>query len=138
VRIAKQVGAGSGEHQHADSAKTGYGQGQAQFWARTQHLPQQPGDDDQQQETGFSSKGSSRDRDRGRKTGETYSAFFGGQMPDRRAETTARCMNRSGSGFIVDPKGYIINNYHVIEKADKIYVKLSTDPDNQDLGRPRA
>ena len=41
-----------------------------------------------------------------------------------------------GSGFIVDPKGYIITNNHVVEKADKIYVKLSTDPDTQDLGRP--
>jgi serine protease Do len=41
-----------------------------------------------------------------------------------------------GSGFIVDPKGYIITNNHVIEKADKIYVKLSTDPNNQDPGRP--
>ena len=41
-----------------------------------------------------------------------------------------------GSGFIVDPKGYIITNNHVVEKADKIYVKLSTDPDSQDLGRP--
>ena len=41
-----------------------------------------------------------------------------------------------GSGFIVDSKGYIITNNHVIDKADKIYVKLSTDPDSQDLGRP--
>ena len=41
-----------------------------------------------------------------------------------------------GSGFIVDSKGYIITNNHVIDKADKIYVKLSTDPDTQDLGRP--
>ena len=41
-----------------------------------------------------------------------------------------------GSGFIVDSKGYIITNDHVIDKADKIYVKLSTDPDSQDLGRP--
>jgi serine protease Do len=41
-----------------------------------------------------------------------------------------------GSGFIVDAKGYIITNDHVIDKADKIYVKLSTDPDTQDLGRP--
>jgi serine protease Do len=41
-----------------------------------------------------------------------------------------------GSGFIVDPKGYIITNEHVIDKADKIYVKLSTDPDTTDLGRP--
>jgi len=32
-----------------------------------------------------------------------------------------------GSGFIVDSKGYIITNDHVIDKADKIYVKLSTD-----------
>ena len=41
-----------------------------------------------------------------------------------------------GSGFIVDAKGYIITNNHVVDKADKIYVKLSTDPDTQDLGRP--
>jgi serine protease Do len=41
-----------------------------------------------------------------------------------------------GSGFLVDPKGYIITNNHVVDKADKIYVKLSTDPDTQDLGRP--
>ena len=41
-----------------------------------------------------------------------------------------------GSGFLVDPKGYIITNNHVVDKADKIYVKLSTDPDNQDFGRP--
>ena len=41
-----------------------------------------------------------------------------------------------GSGFIVDPKGYIITNNHVVEKADKIYVKLASDPENQDFGRP--
>ncbi len=33
-----------------------------------------------------------------------------------------------GSGFIVDSRGYIITNYHVVEKADKIWVKLTTDP----------
>ena len=32
-----------------------------------------------------------------------------------------------GSGFIVDPRGYILTNNHVIDKADKIYVKLTTD-----------
>ena len=42
-----------------------------------------------------------------------------------------------GSGFIVDSRGYIITNNHVVDKADKIYVKLSTDPDNPtDHGRP--
>ena len=35
-----------------------------------------------------------------------------------------------GSGFIVDPRGYIITNNHVIDKADKIYVKLASDPDD--------
>lgn len=42
-----------------------------------------------------------------------------------------------GSGFIVDGKGYIITNNHVVDKADKIFVKLSTDPENpSDPGRP--
>ena len=41
-----------------------------------------------------------------------------------------------GSGFIVDSRGYIITNNHVVDKADKIYVKLSTDPENDgDHGR---
>src|SRR2546426_627595 len=29
-----------------------------------------------------------------------------------------------GSGVIVDPKGYILTNYHVVEKADRIRVKM--------------
>jgi serine protease Do len=44
-----------------------------------------------------------------------------------------------GSGFIVDPRGYIITNNHVVDGADHIYVKLSTDPQNDtpgDEGRP--
>jgi serine protease Do len=42
-----------------------------------------------------------------------------------------------GSGFIVDARGYIVTNNHVVDKADKIFVKLSTDPDNPtDHGRP--
>ena len=56
------------------------------------------------------------------------------RRPDSRrpmtATTAAGVQESLGSGFIVDPKGYIITNNHVIDKADKIYVKLSTDPDN--------
>src|SRR5438105_3902431 len=33
-----------------------------------------------------------------------------------------------GSGVIVDPKGYIVTNRHVIEKADRIRVQLKDDP----------
>ncbi len=66
-----------------------------------------------------------------------FNHFFGGQAPDQGGGDDGGSVQESlGSGFIVDAKGYIITNNHVIEKADKIYVKLSTDPDTQDLGRP--
>jgi serine protease Do len=67
-----------------------------------------------------------------------FSWFFGGQipgMPDQ-GDNGGGVQESLGSGFIVDPKGYIITNDHVVDKADKIYVKLSTDPDTEDLGRP--
>ena len=35
---------------------------------------------------------------------------------------------QSGTGFIVDRNGYIITNNHVVEKMDKIKVKLHGDP----------
>ena len=66
-----------------------------------------------------------------------FNRFFGGQVPGGPDEgDNGQVQESLGSGFIVDPKGYIITNNHVIDKADKIYVKLSTDPDTQDLGRP--
>jgi serine protease Do len=36
-----------------------------------------------------------------------------------------------GSGFIIHPDGYVITNAHVIEKADKIKVKLDDDKYNK-------
>ena len=63
-----------------------------------------------------------------------FNRFFGGQVPGEGEDGGAE-RDSLGSGFIVDPKGYIITNNHVVEKADEIYVKLSTDPDNTDLGR---
>ena len=60
--------------------------------------------------------------------------FFGGGGGGQPDMSTRRAL---GSGFIVDPRGYIITNNHVIDKADHIYVKLSTDPeDSLDEGRP--
>jgi serine protease Do len=63
-----------------------------------------------------------------------FNHFFGGQPGGGQEETgPSRAL---GSGFIVDPRGYIITNNHVIDKADRIYVKLSTDSeDSTDPGR---
>jgi len=65
-----------------------------------------------------------------------FNRFFGGQGGqggqggDDDAEGMPGQERRAlGSGFIVDPRGYIITNNHVVDKADRIFVKLSTDPD---------
>jgi serine protease Do len=68
-----------------------------------------------------------------------FNRFFGGQGGDGDDSDSGGGGVRQalGSGFIVDSRGYIITNNHVVDKADKIYVKLSTDPDNpSDKGRP--
>ena len=66
-------------------------------------------------------------------TQDFFNRFFGGQGGD--GDDGAAGERRAlGSGFIVDPRGYIITNNHVVDKADKIYVKLSSDPD--DVGDP--
>lgn len=69
-----------------------------------------------------------------------FNKFFGGQGGggDEDADPSGGERQALGSGFIVDPRGYIITNNHVVDKADKIYVKLAGDPDDgQRLqGRP--
>jgi serine protease Do len=59
-----------------------------------------------------------------------FNRFFGGpggQNPFGQGDGPVR--ERSlGSGVIVDPKGYIITNRHVVEKADRIRVRLTDDP----------
>ncbi len=70
-----------------------------------------------------------------------FNRFFGGpggQGPDDGGGPDGGGVRESlGSGFIVDGRGYIVTNNHVVDKADKIFVKLSTDPDNPtDHGRP--
>lgn len=53
-----------------------------------------------------------------------FDRFFGGQGQD-----AGPIRERSlGSGVIVDAKGYIITNRHVVDKADRIRVKLQDDP----------
>ena len=64
-----------------------------------------------------------------------FNRFFGGQGQGGAPEQGDQVRESLGSGFIVDPRGYIITNNHVVEKADKIFVKLSTDPEGFQ-GRP--
>ncbi len=51
--------------------------------------------------------------------GDDFFKHFFGQNPEREMKTHAL-----GSGFIIDSKGDILTNNHVIERADKITVKL--------------
>jgi serine protease Do len=56
-----------------------------------------------------------------------FFGFGGPQGPEGEAPDGGE-REALGSGFIVDPRGYIITNNHVVEKADKIWVKLTSDP----------
>jgi serine protease Do len=125
VRIAKQVGPAVVNINTRTLPKQSANKGRRNPHSRVQPNPQNPGDDnddDQQQGQGNFQ--------------DFFNRFFGGQMPDMEGGDDSRVSESLGSGFIVDPKGYIVTNNHVIEKADQIFVKLSTDPDNQDEGRP--
>jgi serine protease Do len=62
--------------------------------------------------------------------GSPFEEFFkrfgtpqGPQGPKGRAEP----MRALGSGFVVDPSGYIVTNFHVVDGADSIKVKLGKD-----------
>jgi serine protease Do len=53
-----------------------------------------------------------------------FDHFFGGQ-----GGSQGPIRERSlGSGVIVDAKGYIVTNRHVVEKADRIRVRIDDDP----------
>jgi serine protease Do len=129
VKIAKEVGpAVVNINTRTLPKQAAGGKGRHSFHGRVQPIPQQPGDDDEDKDQQGQQQGQGDLPDMLRR-------FFGGQMPDMEGGDDGQVRQSLGSGFIVDPKGYIITNYHVIDKADEIYVKLSTDPDNQDLGR---
>jgi serine protease Do len=62
----------------------------------------------------------------GNEMDDFFNHFFGGQGG---AGGDGAIRERSlGSGVIVDAKGYIVTNRHVVEKADRIRVRLQDDP----------
>jgi serine protease Do len=88
-----------------------------------------PGGDDDQNGDGDQGQGPDQNFQ------DFFNRFFGGQGQGGGPEQGDQVRESLGSGFIVDPRGYIITNNHVVEKADRIYVKLSTDPEGYQ-GRP--
>jgi serine protease Do len=129
VEIAKKVGPAVVNINTRILPKQTSNKGKRNFHGHVQPVPQQPGDDEQEQD---------QDQQQGQAPNnfqDFFNKFFGGQVPDMEGGDDGQTHESLGSGFIVDPKGYIITNYHVVEKADQIYVKLSTDPDNTDMGR---
>ncbi|ABF40437.1 Peptidase S1C, Do [Candidatus Koribacter versatilis Ellin345] len=58
-----------------------------------------------------------------------FDRFFGGQGGGGQMPQQDLRQRALGSGIIIDPKGYIITNDHVVDKADKIKVNLMGDPE---------
>ncbi|MFO7810519.1 MAG: trypsin-like peptidase domain-containing protein [Candidatus Delongbacteria bacterium] len=54
-----------------------------------------------------------------------FEDFFG-RPPKSTPKTRKHIQRGEGSGFIYSPEGYIMTNNHVVEKTDKIIVKLQT------------
>jgi len=60
--------------------------------------------------------------------GSPFDRYFGDDFFDRFLENSPQRQFKQrslGSGFIISEDGYIFTNYHVVEKADEILVKLS-------------
>ena len=71
------------------------------------------------------------DDDSGGGMDDFFNHFFGGPGGQAAPGTgnDGPIRERSlGSGVIVDPKGYILTNRHVVEKADRIRVRFEDDP----------
>lgn len=59
--------------------------------------------------------------------GSPFEDFFKDFFDKNRPEGRPRTAQSLGSGFIIDPTGYVVTNNHVIDGADEIFVLLQDD-----------
>src|SRR5438874_6905748 len=71
------------------------------------------------------------DQDNNSPFDDFFDRFFGGGG-GQGGPDTGRPERALGSGVIVDSKGYVVTNEHVVEGADRIKVKLQGDPEPYD------
>ncbi|WP_158748112.1 trypsin-like peptidase domain-containing protein [Acidobacterium sp. S8] len=132
TKIAKEVGPAV-VNINTETLPKEQQQGRKRGGQRFRQAPQNPpdngqgDDDDDNQDQGQGGQGGQGGMQ------DFFNRFFG-MGPDQQPDDQAH--EALGSGFIVDPKGYIVTNNHVVDKADRIYVKLANDPDGNGPGHP--
>jgi serine protease Do len=55
---------------------------------------------------------------------ELFNQFFGGQM--RRPRLVSQKVQSLGSGFVVEPSGYIVTNEHVVQRAAELKISVTS------------
>lgn len=68
------------------------------------------------------------DDDSGDGMQDFFNHFFGGPGGGQLGQDQPLRERSLGSGVVVDSKGYIVTNRHVVEKADRIQVRFEDDP----------